>query len=239
VPLVSFPQDKDGLNLDETTLANVLKARGYRTACVGKWHLGRPNEYMPTSRGFDDYLGIPYSNDMTPRVLVHNTEVVEDPANLETLTERYTKYATDFIRGSEGNPFFLCLPHTYPHIPLGASRRFRGKSAEGLYGDVIEELDWSVGEVVRRLRDTDLEKNTLVMFSSDNGRWYEGSRGRLRGRKNTIYESGVREPFIARRPSKIKGGRTVNAFSMMEVFPTVTKLCDGKLPAKPLDGIDI
>src|SRR4051794_9154144 len=240
VPLVLFPQDKDGLNLDETTLANVLKARGYRTACVGKWHLGRPNEYMPTSRGFDEYLGIPYSNDMTPRVLVHNTEVIEDPANLDTLTERYTKYATDFIRGAKDTPFFLYMPHTYPHIPLGASPRFRGKSAEGLYGDVIEELDWSVGEVVRTLRETGLEKNTLVMFSSDNGPWYEGSPGRLRGRKNTTYEGGVREPFIARWPGKIKGGRTVNALaSMMDVFPTVTKLCDGQLPAKPLDGLDI
>jgi arylsulfatase A len=240
VPLVLFPQDKGGLSLDETTLANVLKARNYRTACVGKWHLGRPNEYMPTSRGFDEYLGIPYSNDMTPRVLVHNTEVVEEPANLDTLTERYTKYATDFIRRSKGNPFFLYMPHTYPHIPLGASARFRGKSAEGLYGDVIEELDWSMGEIIRTLQETGLEKNTLVMFSSDNGPWYQGSPGKLRGRKNTTYEGGVREPFIARWPGKIKSGRTVDALaSMMDVFPTVTKLCNGQLPAKPLDGIDI
>jgi arylsulfatase A len=154
VPRVLFPQDKDGLSLDEITLADVLKKQGYKTACVGKWHLGRPNEYMPTSRGFDEYLGIPYSNDMTPRVLIHNTEIVEDPANLETLTERYTTYATDFIQRSKSGPFFLYMPHTFPHIPLGVSERFRGKSAEGLYGDVVEEVDWSVGEVLRTLRET-------------------------------------------------------------------------------------
>lgn len=240
VPRVLFPQDKEGLNLDESTLANVLKQRGYRTACVGKWHLGRPNEYLPTSRGFDEYLGIPYSNDMTPRVLMENKQVIEDPANLETLTERYTKFATDFIHRSKDNPFFLYMPHTYPHIPLAASPRFRGKSAEGLYGDVIEELDWSVGELARSLREAGIEKNTLVMFSSDNGPWYQGSPGKLRGRKDSTYEGGVREPFIARWPGKIPAGRTSNALaSMMDVFPTVAKLCKAELPGKPLDGIDI
>jgi arylsulfatase A len=240
VPRVLFPQDKDGLNLDEITLANVLKDRGYKTACVGKWHLGRPHEYMPTSRGFDEYLGIPYSNDMTPRVLIHNTEVVEEPANLETLTQRYTQYATDFIRRSQPHPFFLYLPHTFPHIPLAASPRFRGQSAQGLYGDVIQELDWSVGEIVRTLRETGVEKNTLVMFSSDNGPWYQGSPGKLRGRKDSTYEGGVREPFIARWPGRIPAGRLSNALaSMTDVFPTVAKLCHAKLPTKPLDGLDI
>lgn len=240
VPRVLFPQDKDGLNLDEVTLANVLKKAGYKTACVGKWHLGRPNEYMPTSRGFDEYLGIPYSNDMTPRVLVHNTEIVEDPANLDTLTGRYTSYATDFIRRASGNPFFLYFPHTFPHIPLGASTRFRGKSQEGLYGDVVEEIDWSVGEVLKTLREIGADNNTLVMFSSDNGPWYQGSPGLLRGRKDSTYEGGVREPFIARWPGKIPAGRVSNALgSMMDVFPTVTKLCNAQMPSKPLDGMDI
>ncbi|MGA3374011.1 MAG: sulfatase-like hydrolase/transferase, partial [Terracidiphilus sp.] len=132
----------------ETTLANLLKGRGYRTMCVGKWHLGRPERYLPTSRGFDEYFGIPYSNDMTPRVLMHNPEVIEQTADLTTLTARYTEQARKFIADSKGSPFFLYMPHTFPHIPLAASERFRGKSTEGLYGDVVEEIDWSVGEVM-------------------------------------------------------------------------------------------
>ncbi|HXE11715.1 MAG TPA: sulfatase [Bryobacteraceae bacterium] len=240
VPRVLFPKDPGGLNLDEKTLANVLKDRGYKTACVGKWHLGRPNEYMPTNRGFDEYLGIPYSNDMNPRVLIHNTDVIENPANLETLTQRYTTFATDFIRRSKDGPFFLYFPHTFPHIPLAASPRFRGKSSEGLYGDVVEEIDWSVGEVVKAIHAVGIEKNTLIMFSSDNGPWYQGSPGKLRGRKNSTFEGGVREPFIARWPGKIPAGKISNGLaSMMDVFPTVAKLSDAKLPAKPLAGIDI
>ncbi|MBV8818835.1 MAG: sulfatase-like hydrolase/transferase, partial [Acidobacteriaceae bacterium] len=151
VPRVFFPQDPDGLNLDETTMADMLKARSYKTMCIGKWHLGRPEKYLPTSRGFDEYFGIPYSNDMNPRVLMHNTEVVEEPAKLETLTPRYTEHALKFIAENRNSPFFLYMPHTYPHIPLGASDRFRGKSLEGLYGDVVEEIDWSVGQVLQAL----------------------------------------------------------------------------------------
>ncbi|HEY2015437.1 MAG TPA: sulfatase, partial [Bryobacteraceae bacterium] len=240
VPRVLFPQDQDGLSLDETTIAAMLKPRGYKTMCVGKWHLGRTAPYLPTSRGFDEYLGIPYSNDMTPRVLLHNDQVVEETANLETLTERYTDQARKFITESKASPFFLYMPHTFPHIPLAASPRFRGKSNEGLYGDVVEEIDWSVGEVLKTLKQNALDQNTLVLFSSDNGPWYQGSPGKLRGRKNTTYEGGVREPFIARWTGKIPAGRTSNALaSMMDVFPTVAKLCGGALPAKPLDGIDI
>ena len=203
VPRVLFPQDKEGLDLSETTLANVLKARGYRTTCIGKWHLGRPEQYLPMNRGFDHYFGIPYSNDMTPRVLLEDSKVVEEPARLETLTQRYTQRATNFIRESGRSPFFLYMPHTFPHIPLAASDRFRGKSPEGLYGDVVEELDWSVGEVLAELRRNGLEQNTLVMLSSDNGPWYQGSPGKLRGRKATTYEGGVREPFLAKWPGKI------------------------------------
>jgi arylsulfatase len=235
-----MPEDPGGLNLDETTLAQVMKARGYRTMCVGKWHLGRPVEYLPTSRGFDEYFGIPYSNDMSPRVLLHNTDVIENPAELNTLTPRYTEKATKFIRGSRGSPFFLYLAHTYPHIPLRVSERFRGKSHEGLYGDVVEEIDWSVGEVLRTLKETGQDSNTLVMFSSDNGPWYQGSPGKLRGRKDSTFEGGVREPFLARWQGKIAAGHVVNALaSMMDVFPTVTKLVKGQLPSKPLDGIDM
>jgi arylsulfatase A len=240
VPRVLFPQDQGGLNLDETTMANMLKARQYKTMCIGKWHLGRPEQYLPTHRGFDEYFGIPYSNDMNPRVLLHNTEILEQTADLNTLTPRYTEQAVKFIEDSKSEPFFLYMPHTYPHIPLGASSRFRGKSEEGLYGDVIQELDWSVGEVLKALKKNGLESNTLVMFSSDNGPWYQGSPGKLRGRKNTTYEGGVREPFIARWPGKIRPGRVSNALaSMLDIFPTVAKLCGGKLPEKPLDGIDV
>jgi arylsulfatase len=240
VPRVLFPEDKEGLNLDETTLADTLKRAGYRTMCIGKWHLGRPEQYLPTSRGFDQYFGIPYSNDMTPRVLMRNIEVIEQTANLETLTPRYTEEAQRFIEASKSGPFFLYMPHTFPHIPLAASARFRGKSAEGLYGDVVEEVDWSVGEVLQTLKRNGLDRNTLVMFSSDNGPWYQGSPGKLRGRKATTYEGGIREPFIARWPGMIPSGRVSNALaSMMDVFPTVTRLCGAAMPAKPLDGIDI
>jgi arylsulfatase A len=240
VPNVLFPQDKNGLSLDEVTMADMLKARGYKTMCIGKWHLGRPSEYLPTSRGFDEYFGIPYSNDMTPRVLMHNTDVLEQTAGLETLTQRYTDQAVRFVNSSKGSPFFLYMPHTFPHIPLAASARFRGKSPMGLYGDVIEEIDWSVGEVLRALKQNGLERNTLVMMSSDNGPWYQGSPGKLRGRKNTTYEGGVREPFIARWPGRIPAGRVADGLaSMMDIFPTVARQCAAELPKKPLDGIDI
>jgi arylsulfatase A len=240
VPTVFFPQDPGGLALGETTLANTLKDRGYRTMCIGKWHLGRPVPYLPTSRGFDSYFGIPYSNDMNPRVLLRDTAIVEETAPLDTLTQRYTAEAARFIDSSKAGPFFLYMPHTFPHIPLGASERFRGKSSEGLYGDAVEEVDWSVGEVLGALRRNGLDRNTLVLFSSDNGPWYQGSPGRLRGRKNTTYEGGVREPFIARWPGAIPAGRTCDALaSMLDIFPTVSRLCGAKLPAAPLDGIDI
>jgi arylsulfatase A len=240
VPRVFFPTDTEGLHLDEVTMANMLKARNYQTTCIGKWHLGRPTPYLPTSRGFDEYFGIPYSNDMKPRVLMHNTDVLEDETDLDSLTQKYTDKAVDFIKRAKGGPFYLYMPHTYPHIPLGASARFRGKSPEGLYGDVIEEVDWSVGQVLQAVKDNGLESTTLVMFSSDNGPWYQGSPGKLRGRKNTTYEGGVREPFIARLPGRIPKGRVCNGLaSMMDVFPTVARLCGGTLPPKPLDGIDI
>jgi arylsulfatase len=240
VPRVLMPQDTGGLDPGETTLANVARDQGYRTACFGKWHLGRPDRYLPTNRGFDRYFGIPYSNDMNPRPLLEGTKVVEQTATLETLTRRYTEHAVQFIHESSRSPFFLYLPHTFPHIPLAASERFRGKSSQGLYGDVVEELDWSVGEVLQELKRNAEDNDTLVLFSSDNGPWYQGSPGRLRGRKATTYEGGVREPFIARWPGKIPAGQVSEAVtSMLDVFPTVTRLIGGRLPSKPLDGIDI
>jgi arylsulfatase len=240
VPRVFNPPDTTGLALDETTMAQMLRDVGYRTMCVGKWHLGHRPEYLPTARGFDEYFGIPYSNDMSPRPLLHNTEKIEEPANLETLTSRYTEQAVRFIERSAGNPFFLYLPHTFPHIPLAASPRFRGKSPLGLYGDVVEELDWSAGEVFGALRRTGLDSNTLVMFSSDNGPWYEGSAGALRGRKGSTYEGGVREPFLARFPGKIPEGLVCHGVAgTVDILPTVAKLTGTPLPTAPLDGIDI
>ena len=240
VPRVLFPTDSTGLPDSETTIAQVLKQRSYKTMCIGKWHLGHLPQFLPTRRGFDEYFGIPYSNDMKPRPLLHNTETLEEPARLETLTLRYTEQAVKFIERSQGGPFFLYMPHTFPHIPLAASERFRGKSNAGLYGDVIEELDWSVGQVLDALKKHNLDSNTLVMFSSDNGPWYQGSPGRLRGRKGSTYEGGVREPFLARFPGRIPKGLVSKAVAgTVDILPTVARLCDAPLPSKPLDGIDI
>ncbi len=240
VPRVFFPADKLGLARDEQTMADMLKARGYRTMCVGKWHLGHTPDYLPTSRGFDEYFGIPYSNDMSPRLMLKGTEAVDQTAPLETLTPRYTEQAVGFIERNKAKPFFLYMPHTYPHIPLAASERFRGKSPSGLYGDVIAELDWSVGEVLACLKRNGLEKNTLVLFSSDNGPWFQGSPGKLRGRKGQTYEGGVRVPFLARWPGRIPAGRVVDAIgSTMDLMPTLARLSGATLPTKPLDGVDI
>lgn len=239
VPRVLFPTDTAGLPDSEQTLAQLLKTKGYKTMAVGKWHLGHLPQFLPTSRGFDHYFGIPYSNDMTPRWLMEDTKVIEEQATLETLTPRYTEQAVKFIESAKDAPFYLYFPHTYPHIPLGASAKFRGKSKNGIYGDVLEELDWSVGEVLGTLKKHNLDRNTLVFFSSDNGPWYQGSSGKLRGRKGMTWEGGVREPFIARWPGKIPAGKVCNGLtSMMDVFPTVARLV-GVQPKNTLDGINI
>lgn len=243
VPRVLFPQDKVGLPDGEVTIAQMLKPLGYKTMCVGKWHLGHLPQYLPTARGFDEYYGIPYSNDMNPPVVLHavpgKVETMEERATLETLTPRYTEQAVRFIEANKSEPFFLYMPHTYPHIPLGASPRFKGKSPHGIYGDVVQELDWSVGEVLAALKKHGLEKDTLVLFSSDNGPWFLGSPGHLRGRKGTTYEGGVREPFLARWPGKIPAGKVCHGVaSTMDILPTVAKLC-GTTPTNPADGVDI
>ena len=240
VPNVLMPADKTGLAETETTLAALLKPQGYQTMCIGKWHLGHQPRYLPTKRGFDEYFGIPYSNDMTPRPLMHNTETIEEPAVLETLTARYTQQALQFIERSKNSPFFLYMPHTFPHIPLAASERFRGKSPYRPSGDVVEELDWSVGEVLAKLKQEGLDNRTLVMFSSDNGPWYQGSPGQLRGRKGSTYEGGVREPFLARFPGRIPRGAVCRGIAgTIDVLPTVARLTGAALPKLPIDGIDI
>lgn len=240
VPNVFFPRDEKGMNLDEQTLADLLKGRGYRTACVGKWHLGHHKPWLPTSRGFDRYFGIPYSNDMKPAWLMRDTEVIEETAEQTTLTRRYTEEAVKFIGEAGRDPFFLYMPHTFPHIPLYASPEFRGKSRHGIYGDVVEELDWSVGQVLGALKKAGAERNTLVLFSSDNGPWYQGSSGGLRGRKGMTWEGGVRVPFIVRWPGRVPRGRVCHSLvSTMDVVPTVTRLAGAAAPAKAVDGVDI
>ena len=250
-PLVLQPTDTGGLADTETTIAQMLKPAGYSTMCIGKWHLGRPNSYLPTSRGFDEYYGIPYSNDMVPSILMHNTEIIESPVNLTTLTKRYTDQAVNFIQKSKASPFFLYMPHTFPHIPLAASPDFLGKSGMGLYGDVVRELDWSVGQVIQALQDNGVDQNTLVMFTSDNGPWYQGSPGRLRGRKGDTFEGGMREPFIVRFPGVIPSanprgrrasveGRVVDSFvTALDILPTIANITRAPLPKNSMDGVDI
>jgi arylsulfatase A len=229
-----------GLPDSETTIAQMLRLQGYSTMCVGKWHLGSKPQYLPTNRGFDEFYGLPYSNDMDPLPLMHNTDVIAERADQDHLTQQYTEQAVQFISRSKKGPFFLYFAHTAPHIPLAASERFRGKTGLGLYSDSVAELDWSVGEVLRALKDNGIDNNTLVMFSSDNGPWYQGSAGNLRGRKGMTYEGGVREPLIARFPGRIPAGRVVSGVaSMMDVLPTVSRLCAAPMPDNPVDGVNI
>jgi len=237
---VLHPDSTTGLALNETTLADSLKGAGYATMCVGKWHLGSQPDYMPTKRGFDEFFGLPYSNDMSPLPLIQNTTVIEQPADLATLTGRYTDQAVSFIDRNRNKPFFLYMAHTFPHIPLAASPRFLGKSGFGLYGDAVEEVDWSVGEVLRAIQGNGLDQDTLVMFSSDHGPWFQGSAGSLHGRKGETFEGGMRVPFLARFPGRILPGTVVDGLATnLDVLPTVAGLAGAALPAKPLDGVDI
>jgi arylsulfatase A len=257
VNTVCFPTDTGGLATNEVTIAQMLKPAGYKTMCVGKWHLGLPPQYLPTSRGFDHYYGLPYSNDMTPSILMQDTSIIESPVNLNTLTGRYTTQAVNFIDNSAGAPFFLYMAHTFPHIPLACSAGFAGTSGRGLYGDVVREIDWSVGQVLQALTANGVDQDTLVMFTSDHGPWYQGSPGGLRGRKGDTFEGGMRTPFIARFPGLIPAGaslretrtplsrssarsRTVEAMATaLDLLPTIAGFAGVPLPHNPLDGVDI
>ena len=237
---VYFPQSTDGLNLDEMTIANVLHAGNYESMCIGKWHLGSKPDYLPTKRGFDSFFGVPYSVDMRPFPLMKDETVLEENTDRAMLTPRYTEAAVKFIDSSHERPFFLYLAYSYPHIPIDASPRFKGKSKRGIYGDAIEEIDWSVGEILKTLRRKGLDENTLILFTGDHGPWYQGSVEQLRGRKGTTYEGGCRVPFLARWKGVIPAGRVVDGWaSHMDVLPTVASLCGAALPAKPVDGVDI
>jgi arylsulfatase A len=250
------PKAEIGLNPDETTLAELLKARGYATAIYGKWHLGHHPKFLPTRHGFDDYFGLPYSNDMRPRhstalvfpalPLIEGERVVERNPDQRALTARYTEHAVRFIERNQDRPFFLYLPHSMPHVPLHVSDRFAGKSGQGLYGDVIEELDWSVGQVLDALKRCGLEDRTLVIFTSDNGPWlsygdHAGSAGPLREGKGTTFEGGQREPFLARWPGQIPAGSVCKEPAMtIDLLPTVARLAGADLPAdRAIDGRDI
>jgi arylsulfatase A len=240
VTRVLFPDDDIGIPATETTLPQMLKGAGYRSACIGKWHVGSKGEFLPTNRGFDEFFGLPYSHDMWPRPIMRNTDIVQSTCDLDMLTQQFTKEALDFIGRQGDSPFFLYLAHTAPHIPLGASRNFHNKSPLGAYGDAVEEMDWSVGEVLRTLKESGFDDNTLVMFSSDNGPWYQGSGGVLRGRKGESYEGGMREPLIARFPGRIPANRTCpGVATMMDILPTVGRLAGAPLPGLPVDGFDI
>lgn len=237
---VLFPESTIGLPASETTIAGMLKPLGYTSMCVGKWHLGSQPQFLPTNHGFDEFYGLPYSHDMSPLPLMHNTEVIEEPADLTTLTQRYTEQAVAFIAGMKNSPFFLFMAHFLPHIPLIVSEQFRGQSGLGAYGDTVREIDWSVGQVLQALTDNGIDSNTLVMFTSDHGPWYQGTSANLRGRKGETFEGGVRVPFIARFPGRIPSGRVSHELaSNMDVLPTVAALCGAPLPDNPLDGISV
>ena len=270
IPGVLFPGSQIGLNPDEVTLAEIAKQKGYATICIGKWHLGHREPFLPTKQGFDSYFGIPYSNDMTidPEharfakdclflegmskekaraealrhkvPLMRGEEIVEYPVDQATLTQRYTAEALKFIREKRDNPFFIYLPHTMVHVPLAASDPFRGKSAGGLLGDAIEELDWSVGQIMETLKELKLDERTLVIFTSDNGAAV-GSSAPWRGKKASNYEGGVREPCIMRWPGRIPAGTTCERIAgNIDLLPTFAKLVGADLPKdRILDGRDI
>jgi len=231
-----------GLNLKEITLAQAMKTAGYATCCIGKWHLGDLKPYRPHHRGFDHYLGLLYSNDMTPLPLFRDDEIVERaPVNQDYLTRKYTDEALAWLTQNKDRPFFLYFPYTSPHEPIHASPEFRGRSAAGLYGDCVEEIDASVGEILAFLDREGLAQNTFVFFTSDNGPWYEGSAGPLRGRKDQTFEGGMRVPGLARLPGVIPAGKVSHEMSMnFDLFATACALAGAPLPDdRPMDGNNV
>jgi arylsulfatase A len=241
---VLYSRSLHGLAPDEITIAEVLKERGYATACIGKWHLGDAPEFLPTRQGFDSYLGIPYSNDMIPSILMRDEKVIEEPVDQDSLVERYTEEAVKFMEANRERPFFLYLAHAMPHVPLHVSAKFRGKTERGLYGDVIEALDWSLGRVLDAIGELGLDETTLVIFTSDNGPWLTrgeigGSARPLRGGKGTTYEGGMRVPFIARWPGKAPAERVSGeVLTQLDLFPTIVRFCGAKMPERKIDGKD-
>ena len=238
---VLFVHDRHGLPREEVTIAEMLQPLGYRSAIIGKWHLGHTSEHWPTTQGFDHYYGLPYSNNQTPLALYRNGAKIEEPVRQATLTERYTAEAIRFIEQNRDQPFFIYLSHTAPHVPLHVSGDFTGKSRGGLYGDAVMSLDWSTGELLDALQRLGLDERTLVIFTSDNGPYPQGSAGGLRGSKGTPWEGGYRVPFIARWPGNIPAGAIANGISMnIDILPTLQAITGAVLPAGiELDGKNI
>ncbi|MEW4571351.1 sulfatase [Tautonia sp. JC769] len=250
------PGAKTGLNADEVTIAEMLKPLGYATAIFGKWHLGDDPQFLPTRHGFDEYFGLPYSNDMWPHhptagdrypplPLIEGEEVIELNPDQRNLTTWYTERAVSFIERNRDQPFFLYVPHSMPHVPLFVSDKFEGKSEQGRYGDVIMEIDWSVGQILDTLRRLDLDENTLVVFTSDNGPWlsygnHAGSAGPLREGKGTTFDGGQREPTIAWWPGRIPAGTSTDEPAMtIDLLPTIAAQTGASVPDHPIDGLDI
>ncbi|HEV3446187.1 MAG TPA: sulfatase [Gemmataceae bacterium] len=237
------PKSTGGIQANEVTIADALRKKGYATVCIGKWHLGHLQPYRPLRHGFDHYYGLLYSNDMTPVGLYRDDTEIENPIQQETLTERYTEDALRFLKEHGDKPFFLYLPYTMPHVPLAASPKFAGRSKRGLYGDAVETIDWSAGQILKALRDGKLADRTFVFFSSDNGPWLSrgldgGSAGLLRQGKGSTWEGGVREPGIAWWPGKIKAGVVSSELAAtMDLFTTSLQLAGAEVPAdRPIDG---
>ena len=254
------PKATHGINDTETTLAEMMKSRGYATGMAGKWHLGHRDPFIPNRHGFDESFGLPYSNDMWPHhpeakpgtypklPLWENGKIVDadvTPEDQPNLTTSYTERAVSFIERNKDRPFFFYLAHSMPHVPLFVSSKFKGKSQQGLYGDVIMEIDWSVGEVMRALEKHDLARDTLVIFTTDNGPWlsygdHAGSAGALREGKGSSWEGGTRVPCLMRWPGKIPAGAVNDGFFMsIDLLPTIARQVGARLPALPIDGRDV
>ncbi|MCX6327051.1 MAG: sulfatase [Bacteroidia bacterium] len=262
-----FPDSQKGLNPDENTLAELFKQKGYSTAIFGKWHLGHLKEFLPLQQGFDEYFGLPYSNDMWPfdykgnpaqpntfqyscgpLPLISGNDKVGEISTMEDqsqLTRLYTEHAIQFIKKNKNKPFFLYLPHSMPHVPIAASEKFRRKSSAGVYGDVMMEMDWSVGEILKTLKDEGMDSNTLIIFTSDNGPWrnfgnHAGSSGGLREAKQTVFEGGQRVPCLMRWKGQIPEGVVCNKLSSsIDILPTLAAICDLNLPVNKIDGVNI
>ncbi|HLN29814.1 MAG TPA: sulfatase [Gemmataceae bacterium] len=248
------PKSKHGISAGEKTIAEVLQPRGYVSAIFGKWHLGHLPAFLPARHGFVEYFGLPYSNDMLPKAgkttypdlpLIEGEKTIQKNPDQSRLTTLYTEHAVDFIARNKDRPFFLYVAHAMPHVPLAVSDKFRGKSARGLYGDVIEEIDWSVGQILAALRQHGLDEQTFVMFTSDNGPWlsygdHAGSAGPLREGKGTTWDGGQREPCIMRWPGKIPAGSVCSEPAMtIDILPTLARQAGATLPQQKIDGLDI
>ena len=258
IGLIGAPDHRarHGIHPDEQLLPELLREQGYATAIFGKWHLGHLEPFLPLQNGFDDYFGLPYSNDMwpfhptagavyPPLPLIEGNQVQATNPDQTQLTTWYTQRTVDFIRRQKNRPFFVYLAHSMPHVPLFVSDKYRDQSSEGLYGDVVAEIDWSVGEVLRTLKEEGLDDQTLVVFTSDNGPWlsygnHAGSAEPFREGKGTTWEGGVRVPFIARWPGRIPSGTTCSQIATtMDILPTFCGLAGAPHPRKPIDGLDI